>query len=431
MAGKNKIENSIKKKQIIEMLKKEVVLALGCTEPIAVALSVCRGREILGAVPDRIELFVSGNIFKNVRDVGIPGCEDTGTMIAAALGALTGHSEDNLELLKNITPQISTQAMKMVKSSKISVSIKENVDKLYIEANCYYKKHKTTVIIEKCHNNIVFVEDDGNIVFVAKHKDMEVEFNEKENKDKLSVKKILEFAQNASIGSIKFILDGVEPNIKISKEGLINDYGLKIGKTLSKSENFSYSTIVTQVAAALDARMAGSLMPVMTNSGSGNQGLTIFIPIVKYAEKIKASKEDLIRGLIFGNLISIHIKKQIGPLSALCGLIPASIGAGCGIMHLENSSFENICSLIKYVIADVSGLFCDGAKPSCALKLISCLNSAFHAIELITNGIKTPFSHGIIDQDIEATINNLATIATNGMNKTDEQILNIMKNACR
>jgi L-cysteine desulfidase len=423
---------TISDKQIINIIKNEVVMALGCTEPIAVALSVCRSREILGAIPEKIELSVSGNIFKNVKDVGIPGSDKTGIMIAAGLGALTGHSRDNLELLKDINPEISAKAIQMVADKKISIDIEKDVDNLYIKAISYYKEHSTTVIIEKRHNNIVFVEDNGNVIFVAKDEDCKKDKEvETENTEKLSIKRILEFANEMPLEELEFIREGINPNIAISEEGLINNYGLKIGKTLSQSCNFTYSPIVTQVAGALDARMSGSLMPVMTNSGSGNQGLTIFVSIVKYARDNGYTEDELTRALIVGNLIPIHIKKRIGPLSALCGLIPASIGAGCGIMYLKNKSIEKISSLIKYVIADVSGLFCDGAKPSCALKLISCLNSAIHGIDLIENGIEIPFNHGIIDDNVEITISNLTTIASNGMDRTDAEILDIIKNACK
>lgn len=419
-------------KQIIEILQKEVVMALGCTEPIAVALAVCRSREILGAIPERIKLEVSGNIFKNVKDVGIPGSDKTGILIAAGLGAYTGFSKDNLELLKHITPEISAKAIEMVNNHKISISIAENVDNLYVKATSYFQEHNSSVVIENRHDNIVFVEDDNKILFVAKHKENCLEEKDEiEFPGQLTIKRILEFANTVDTEELEFLKRGIQPNKAISKEGLINDYGLKIGKTLSQIPSFGLKTLVPKTAAALDARMSGSIMPVMTNSGSGNQGLTIFTTIVNYAQEHNHTQEETMRALVIGNLIPIHIKKRIGPLSALCGLIPASIGAGSGIMFLRTGDYDKICSVVKYVIADVSGLFCDGAKPSCALKLVSCLNSAMTAIELTENGIGAPFDHGIVDEDIEKTIENLTKIASNGMDKTDNEILEIIKNACR
>ncbi|MCG8474370.1 MAG: L-serine ammonia-lyase, iron-sulfur-dependent, subunit alpha [Cytophagales bacterium] len=424
----------ISNEEIIKIIKKDVVRALGCTEPISACLAVVKGRELLGEAPERVDLFVSGNIYKNGMGVGIPGTDMTGLKVAAALGALTGKSEDALEVLRDVTPKIGEQAKDMVIKEKVNIQIKEGVDKLYVEAICFAGKHTSRVVIQKRHTNIIEAYKDGVLMF-EKCEDSNTYKKTDEGKvEGLTVARLFEFAQNAPLDSLRFILEGVEPNWDIAQNGLKGEYGLQVGRKLRKSklksllENDIMTSAMSKAAAGVDARMAGSIMPVMTNSGSGNQGITIYVPIIDFAKKIDASEEELTRALILGNAIPIHIKMQIGPLSALCGLVPASTGAACGITYLMGGGIEHIQAAIKYMLANTSGVFCDGAKPACALKTSTGISAAVQAAIFALDNSASPLSDGVVSDDVEETIDNLARIASHGMLQTDIDILNVMIN---
>lgn len=416
----------------INILKKEVVIALGCTEPIAVALATARATKILGGIPDEIEVFVSGNILKNGMGVGIPGTGMTGLHIAAALGSVGGNSDLGLEVLKNVTENNIFIAKDMVKNNRVSIKIKEVESKLYIEAVCKKGKDVAIVLIKDKHSNITL--EILNDKIVTSNENIEVNIsNENSNSLDLSVEGIYKFIIEVPFEDIKFILEGAKINEKISKEGLKNDYGLSVGKKMYESiqkgllsdDISSYTIAVT--AAASDARMAGSTYAVMSTAGSGNQGITAIMPIVAVANKLNVGEEKLARALALSNLITIHIKSFIGRLSAMCGCgVAASTGASVGITYLLGGDLKNIGYAIKNMIADISGMICDGAKCGCALKIATAVGAAVQCAILAINNIEVSEHDGIIDESVEKTIMNLANIGNNGMVETDKIILDIM-----
>lgn len=416
--------------QIIKIVKSEMGMALGCTEPIAVALAVAKAREILGKTPERIELFLSGNIYKNGLGVGIPGTPMRGVIVAAALGALTGSSEDKLELLKNVSPEITEKAVEMVKSGKIHIHLKENVDKLYIEACLFAGHDHACAIVQKKHTNLVFASLNGNPVFRACEEEKCYTETESGKIEGLSIDRLYKFAENVPLEKIQFLAEGIEPNWNIAMEGLKNNYGFTLGKTIHQticSDDDWMRSGMSKVAAGVDARMAGSILPVMTNSGSGNQGITIYAPIIDAWHKLGSGDEELLlRALALGNSVPVHIKRQIGPLSALCGIVPASIGAACGIALLRGATLAQVQKIVQLVIANTSGMLCDGAKSSCAIKASTGIAAAYQAIFVSLMTDREVYADGILDRDVEKSIDNLALIASTGMSLIDGEILEIM-----
>ncbi|WP_102401157.1 serine dehydratase subunit alpha family protein [Haloimpatiens massiliensis] len=420
------------KEYFIGLLKSEVVPALGCTEPIAVALASSRACKELSLCPEKIKVFVSPNILKNGMGVGIPGTGMVGLDIAAALGAIGGNSDAVLEVLKDITKEDIEKSKKFLEENRVYVTAKDVPEKLYVEVTVSNGNHNSTVIIKNKHSNIVSIEVDGKYVY--QNEDVE---NNNTSEDTASyqhttVKEIYNFALTADFEDIKFILEGAKMNKAISLDGLNNDYGLKVGKTLLNKINKgilsndlqNYAMAVT--AAASDARMAGCMLPVMSNSGSGNQGITVMMPVVAVAEKLNVSEEKLARALVLANLVAIHIKSYLGRLSALCGCVVASSGASCGITYLMGGNLENIIYSIKNMAGNIAGMICDGAKTGCALKVSTGVSAAIQSSLLAMDGIEISEKDGIIDKDIEKTIQNIAEIGAKGMSETDKLILDIM-----
>ena len=416
----------------LNLLKCEVVPALGCTEPIAVALASSRASKELTKEIDKIEIYVSCNILKNGMGVGIPGTGMVGLHIAAALGALGGNSGADLEVLKDITEDQISSAKGFVKDNKVSVSTKDVDSKLYVEAIVKSKDEYCKVIIIDRHSNIVYVEKNGNCIFQGKEELPEPKDYESNLSFHTTVKDIYDFAMNEEFNNIKFILDAAKMNKAVSLEGLKMDYGLRVGKTLMKTidngilsdDIQNYAMAIT--AAASDARMAGCMLPVMSNSGSGNQGITVMMPVIAAAEKLKVDNEKLARALILANLIAIHIKSYLGRLSALCGCVVASAGASSGITYLLGGDFESVTYSIKNMAGNIVGMICDGAKTGCALKVSTGVSAAIQSALLAVEKIEIGETDGIIDKDIEKTIKNLAKIGSKGMTETDKLILDIM-----
>ncbi len=453
--------------EIIELIKKEVKPALGCTEPIAVSLAVARSCEALreiGAEVGNVVVEVSANILKNGMGVGIPGTGMVGLHIAAALAVTCGRSSYGLEVLKDLTPEAIDAAKAMVDAGAIKVVLADTQLKLYIKATAYSGLHAGSAgsagaqncLIEPAHyamteiannhDSIISVMRDGVSLLDHSHINPlncagsactavggEVAPVEKTTLDyKLSVKEILQFAQEASFGNIEFILDSVRLNKALADAGLSNDYGLKVGKTILASEHTSVfgSSIMTYAmaatAAASDARMAGCTLPAMSNSGSGNQGITVTMPVIAVAEKMNVSQEKLARALVLSHLIAIHIKGYLGKLSALCGCVIASTGSSCGIVFLHDGGYDQVCSAIKNMVGNITGMVCDGAKVGCALKVASGVSSSIQAAVLALDGICISSNDGIIEDCIEKTICNLGRIGAEGMQTTDKMILDIM-----
>lgn len=448
--------------EIIELIKKEVKPALGCTEPIAVSLAVARSCEALreiGAEVGNVVVEVSANILKNGMGVGIPGTGMVGLHIAAALAVTCGRSSYGLEVLKDLTDEAISAAKAMVDAGNIKVELADTPLKLYIKATAMpavtekvgdlvafiEPAHYAMTEIANNHDSIVSVVRDGEVIFgsvmdaagaasaSAAGAASAAGVAEKTTLDyKLSVKEILQFAQEASFENIKFILDSVKLNKALADAGLREDYGLKVGKTILAREHSAVfgSSVMTYAmaatAAASDARMAGCTLPAMSNSGSGNQGITVTMPVIAVAEKMGVSEEKLARALVLSHLIAIHIKGYLGKLSALCGCVIASTGSSCGIVYLNGGTYEQVCSAIKNMIGNITGMVCDGAKVGCALKVASGVSSSIQAAVLALDNICISSNDGIIEDCIEKTICNLGRIGAEGMQTTDKMILDIM-----
>lgn len=421
--------NQVSDNQIIDILKSEAVAALGCTEPVACALTCAKCKEVLGGVPDRLETQVSGNIYKNGMGVGIPGTGMVGLPIAAALGAICGKTEYGLEVLKEGCEGNNLQDAKEL-LNRVDVTLKEDApDKLYVETTAYRGGDTARVIIAKDHTNIVLVEKNGEIVF---KRDVCVDSSKTEERHpELSVKRIWDFIHEVDLKQIEFVLEGAEMNKEISSEGLKKEYGLQIGRTLKENidkgllEDDLLNRILICATAASDARMDGCPKPVMTNSGSGNQGITVYLPVIVTAEKFGSSREQLIRALAMSNLIAIHIHYYLGHLSALCGILIAGTGAASAMTYLMGGTYDQVVNTIKTMCSNLTGMMCDGAKQGCALKVYSGVSAAVQATLLSMQGIKTK-NDGIVEDDIEKTIRNVGLIGTSGMEETDRTILNIM-----
>ncbi|KRQ86184.1 Serine dehydratase alpha chain [Caloramator mitchellensis] len=415
------------------LLKREVIPALGCTEPVAVALCCAKAKDELKNIPEMVEVYVSKNIMKNGMGVGVPNTGMVGLDISAAIGSIIGNSSKGLNVLEDVTPDILEMAKGFIEDGKVKVSLKNTNEKLYIESILYFKNDYVKVIIKNRHNNFVYIKKNGQVLLNIEEDEI-APFVEDIS---LTVRDILDFALSVNIKDIEFLLEGVEMNRRISSEGLSKDYGLNVGKKMLENikkgilsdDIHNYAMALT--AAGADARMAGATLPVMSSAGSGNQGLTAILPVVAVAEKINSNNETLARALVISHLITYHIKSHLGRLSPVCGCgVAASTGASCAIAYLLGGGYVEICKVIKNMVADIAGIICDGAKPSCALKLSTAASAAVQSALLALSGVEVSKYDGIVEEDVEKTIMNLAKIGTLGMNTTDDVILNIMTNKC-
>lgn len=416
--------------EFITILNREVVPALGCTEPVTAALAAARAAEALGTKPENVVVQVSGNLLKNGMGVGVPGTGMTGLDIAAAVGALGGKSELQLEVLRDLTPEIVEEAKQMLLDKRIKVELADTDELLYAKAIVTSGDHTATCTIARSHAAIVEVtKDDDSLLSIS--------LEEEESGDDtwpLTVSKIYEFATEAAFEDISFILESARLNESIAAEGLEKEFGLKVGRSMDEDiamglRSDDITSFATRLAAAAsDARMDGIMQPVMSNSGSGNQGITATIPVVAFARRLNKDDEELARALIMSHLTSIHLKHHLGRLSALCGAILAATGSGCGIVMLLGGGLEEIERTIKNMVGTIAGMICDGAKTSCALKVASSVEAAISSALLAMKGTAVPGSDGIVDDNIESCIQNLGRLGTAGMAETDKVILDIMVN---
>ena len=432
--------------EIIELLQKEVKPALGCTEPIAVALAVAKAMEIIeekNSADDpqwrfragyNLKVEVSGNILKNGMGVGIPGTGMVGLHIAAALGAVCGKSAYGLEVLHDLDERSIAKAKELVESKSVIVGVADTGHKLYVKASVEVTgDHCASAVIEDDHDRIIETCYDGTVLSCGRSTEAVVMTEQKTTLDyNLTVKEIFEFAKTVSYDDIQFILESKTLNLALAEEGMKGNYGLKVGYFISHSANrevfggdfLSYAMSMT--AAASDARMAGCTLAAMSNSGSGNQGITVTMPVIAYSLKYGTSDEALARALVLSHLIAIHIKGYLGKLSALCGCVIASTGAACGLVYLRGGAYEQVCSTIKNMVGNITGMVCDGAKVGCAMKVASGVSCALQSAVLAREGICISEHDGIIEKDIEKTIQNLGRIGSVGMQNTDNMILDIM-----
>ncbi|SHN57685.1 serine dehydratase subunit alpha family protein [Desulfovibrio litoralis] len=415
--------------QMLNLLQKEVVPALGCTEPITVALAAARAAKEAGGTPESVKVELSGNVLKNGMSVGVPGTGMTGLDIAAAIGAIGGNPDLGLEALRDITPSQVEEAKKMLTDGKIRVELSQYKDPLFVAVSVKSKNHTATAIIQGSHTNLVKVLKDDKVVWEKPEVSTTASA---QDKSFLNLKSIYAFATAVPFKDIEFILEGERLNMAIAKEGLSKPYGLQLGRTLQTNiskglladDTCNYALMLT--AGAIDARMDGAMLPVMSNSGSGDQGLTCTLPIVAFAERLKADREQLARALVMGNLAAIHVKQFIGRLSALCGTTVAAIGACCGIVLLMGGKEQEMARAVNSMIGNVTGIICDGAKNSCALKANSSVGAAIYAAMLAMSGLGVTGKEGIVNDDVEESIRNLGRLTKEGMAETDKVILDIM-----
>ena len=425
------IEEKIRE-QIIALIKREVVPAVGCTEPMAVALCVSRATETLGCRPEKITTPLSANILKNAMGVGIPGTGMIGLPIAIALGALIGKSEYKLEVLKDITPEALEQGKQYINEGRIDIQLKEDCcDKLYVEAIVEGGGHTASAVIQGSHTNFVSISCDGAIMLVDEMPD-NFTGGDDDNDISLNLRLVYDFAMQAPLDEIAFILETRDYNLKAAEESLKGNYGHCLGKTMHRPlshgifGNTIFSRILSKTALACDARMGGALIPVMSNSGSGNQGICATNPVAVYAMENENTEEELIRALTLSHLTAIYIKQSLGKLSALCGCVVASIGSSCGITYLMGGDYERICHAVKNMVANLTGMICDGAKPSCALKITSGVSTALLSAVLAMEGRHVTSAEGIVDDDVDRSIRNLTVIGADAMCATDQMVLDIM-----
>ena len=422
--------DTLERTKILKLIQQEVIPAIGCTEPISVALCTAKATEILGTIPEKITVYLSANILKNAMGVGIPGTGMIGLPIAIALGALIGKSEYQLEVLKECTHEAVKRGKKMIDQKSISISLKENIqEKLYIEVCCQTSQNHSTAIIAGEHTHFIYISKNNDVLLDKK-------LDENNNHEKqileLNLQKVYDFATTSPINEIRFILESARTNRYAAEQSFKYDFGHSLGKTLrGKFEHkimgdSIFSHILSYTSAACDARMAGAMIPIMSNSGSGNQGIAATLPIVIYAEENGKTEEELIRALILSHLTVIYIKQSLGRLSALCGCVVAATGSSCGITYLMGGKYPQITAAVKNMIANLTGMICDGAKPSCALKLTSGVSTAVLSAILAMEQKCVTSVEGIIENDVDQCIRNLTLIGSQGMNETDKIVLDIM-----
>ena len=422
------------RRRIIDLINREVVPAIGCTEPIAVALCTARAAETLGVGPERIAVRLSANILKNAMGVGIPGTGMIGLPIAVALGALIGRSEYRLEVLRDVTPEAVERGREMIGRRCISIGLKEGVcEKLYIEAEVEAAGHRAVAVIAGGHTDFVFVSRDGEVLF---DKRTPAGGDEEAGEVPLTLARVWDFAMTSPVEELRFILETRRLNMAAAERSLAGEYGHCVGRTLRCDRERKvmgdslFTRILSYTSAACDARMAGAMIPVMSNSGSGNQGIAATLPVAVYADEVHASEEQTIRALALSHLTVIYIKQSLGRLSALCGCVVAATGSSCGITYLMGGGYEQAAAAVKNMIANLTGMICDGAKPSCAMKLTSGVSTAVLSAMMAMDGRCVSSVEGIIEEDVDRCIRNLTAIGREGMDETDRLVLRIMTNKC-
>ena len=418
----------------LAILREELVPAMGCTEPIAIAYASAKARATLGEKVLALHVSCSGNIIKNVKGVIVPNSGgQKGIEAAAILGMVGGDETKELEVIACADDEARKLTRKLVREKFCDVTLAEDVPNLFIEVEAEGNNHKASVRIENHHTNITRIIRDGKVVFEAEPTEAETQAqnpsqNSSGNRNLMRLRDIIEFANCLEVDDVREIFDRqIEYNTRISQEGLDNKWGACIGKTIIETWGNDVRTCAcARAAAGSDARMSGCPLPVIINSGSGNQGITVTLPVITYAEQWLISREKLYRALAVSNLVSIYIKHFIGSLSAFCGAVSAASGAGAGITFLAGGDYSGIGRTITNTLANVGGIVCDGAKPSCAAKIASSVHAAILAHHMSMNDDKFIGGEGFVEDDVEETIKNMGYIGKIGMKETDKEILNVM-----
>ena len=424
--------NAETRAQIINLINKEVVPAVGCTEPMAVALCAAKAAEVLGCRPQKVRAQLSANILKNAMGVGIPNTGMVGLPIAIALGALVGKSDYGLEVLRDVDTAAVEEGKKFIAEERIHIDLAQNAcDKLYVEICVTAGGHSATAAIAHEHTRFTLLKTDRTILLDEQNQ-QQGNNEVKKEKSGLSLKKVYEFATTTPLEEIRFIDEARQLNEKAAQLSLKGNYGHRLGKILSRPigrgimGDSIFSHIISSTSCACDARMAGAMIPVMSNSGSGNQGICATNPIVVFARENNNTEEEMIRALMLSHLTVIYIKEHLGTLSALCGCVVAATGSSCGITYLMGGNYQQITYAVQNMIANLTGMICDGAKPSCAMKLTTGVSTAVMCAMLAMQNEYVTSVEGIIDDDVEQSIRNLVSIGADAMDETDRCVLNIM-----
>lgn len=425
--------NSELQEQCIRLIQSEVIPATGCTEPVAVALAAAQAASTLAEEIEQIEVLLSANMLKNAMGVGIPGTGMIGLPIAIALGVVIAMPEKELTVLEAFSPEQLDEAKKIVDKKIISIKLKEgDVDKLYIEVNLCGKEHTASAIILTNHRNIAFVQRDEEVIVNTLNNSGGAGLQEDDEQLKLSFSMVYDFAMTTPLDKLEFIMEAARLNQNASEYSLSNSYGHAIGRMIQGGLGRRYlgssalTEMLTYTSAACDARMDGAPVTVMSNSGSGNQGITATLPVLTFARTEGKSHEETVRALVLSNFMVIYVKQKLGRLSALCGCVVAATGSSCGLTYLMGGTKEQIGFAIKNMVGNITGMLCDGAKPSCSMKVSSGVSTAMFSALLAMEHKVVTSNEGIVDDDVDRTVDNLTSIGREGMNETDKLVLNIM-----
>lgn len=424
-----------KRESIISLIKREVVPAIGCTEPAAVSLAVAKATEVLGETPSQINVGLSGNMLKNAMGVGIPGTGMIGLPIAIALGALVGKSEYELEVLKDVNPDWVKKGQQYIAEGRIEVHlVPETPSNLYIDVEVKNDRgDRANAVISTSHTNFVRISKNNEVLYETTPERGESGPDEETPDTELNMATVWEFATESPLEEIEFILQARDLNKAASQLGMRENYGHSLGSMIKNIDKVYFgggylSNMISATSAACDARMGGATIAVMSNSGSGNQGITATMPVVSFAEDTNATEEQLARALTLSHLTSIYIKQNLGRLSALCGCVVASTGASSALVYLMGGGYDQVCSTVKNMVANLTGMICDGAKPSCSMKISSGVSTAMMSALLAMEGRCVTQAEGIVHDDVDKTIHNLTSIGKDAMTATDRHVLHIMTN---
>ena len=428
----------IRYQSYVQILKEELVPAMGCTEPIAIAYAAAKAREVLGVLPDKVHIGVSDNIIKNVKSVVVPNTNGMrGIEAAAAAGIVGGDASKQLEVIAAVTEEEKEEMKAFLSKTPVKIEAIDNGIIFDIIITLFKGADSSVVRISQYHTNIVYVKKNECVLLDSRNEenkntceDLTASEAGLTDKSLLNIKDILDFADTCNIADVKAVLDcQIQYNTLIAEEGLLGDYGANIGSTYLKFYGYEVrNRAIAKAAAGSDARMSGCELPVIINSGSGNQGITVSVPVIEYAKDLAVPKEKLYRALVVSNLIAVHEKTGIGRLSAYCGAVSAGCAAGCGIAYLQGGDYRAIAHTLVNSLAIVSGIICDGAKSSCAAKIASSVEAGILGFHMYQNGQQFRGGEGIVTTGVEATIRNVGQLGREGMRQTDKEIVKIMLN---
>ena len=409
----------------LKILRKELIPAMGCTEPIAISFAAAKARQVLGVMPQEMVALCSGNIIKNVKGVNVPNAGgQKGIEVAAILGALAGDPDLELQVISQVPPEAVEEVRRLAAAKLCRCELAENVENLFIRIEAKAGGESAVVEVKTKHNHISRIEKNGRVLLTAD----DIPAEDGGDKSQLNLRDILEFANTVDLGDVEDLIgQQIAYNSAISQTGLAEDWGACVGKTLLEADGDSVRTrAAARAAAGSDARMNGCALPVVINAGSGNQGITCTMPVVTYAEAMGADKETLYRAMVLTNLIALHQKRYIGNLSAYCGAVSAGTAAACGVAYLHGEGYDVIGRTIVNSLGNTGGIVCDGAKASCAAKIASAVNGGLLGYEMAKRGRVFPFGEGLVEGDYEQTIRNFGRLGRAGMKETDVEILNMM-----